>query len=647
MTDSPAPLVSVITATYNWSSALRYAIQSVLWQTCHDFEMLIIGDGCTDDSEEVVASFCDPRLYWHNLPHNSGSQSTPNNAGLELTRGRYIAYLGHDDVWYPSHLAMLTTALQETGADLAYSLAVMIGPPGSGVRVLTGLSTSGCFERGMGLPPSSVMHTRELVGHIGGWKDYRTLRKPPDYEFVLRAHDHGARFTAVNALTVFKFNSAWRPDSYRHRPSHEQADYVRRIQEDRDFLASELLEIAAAYALNRSRSPVAIPPQEVIDQMPPGWLVDQWRQIRGLTPKSLDRPTPQAVKEARGPRPLERGAGQPLVSIITPCYNSVKFIEQCIKSVQAQNYPRVEHIVQDGASADGTVEILQHYTGRVDWMSEPDRGQADALDRAIKRSHGDILLVLNADDMLVPNAASWAVEMLAQYPTDAVIYGDLYLMDEFGNAIGEYVGPEYDFASVLCVEKVLPAQAAFIRRSALEQVGLWADATLDTCPDYEMFVRLGLRFPMRHERGFVARYRYWNQANDGTKPRTVDRFVQAKAAVMKRVFSDPLTPVLIKRLQKRAMTGLFLWASQEAQRMGNHMAAIRYYIDALSQTGLYGRLLAPIVRGYLTGLLNKTARSLYNPTPSFQLVLMSGGRLFRALQKASSQSQIPRPPRGV
>ncbi|PTL36659.1 hypothetical protein CLG94_02970 [Candidatus Methylomirabilis limnetica] len=280
--DLPPPLVSVITATYNWSSVLRYAIQSVLWQTCQDFEMLIIGDGCTDDSEEVVASFRDSRLRWHNLPHNSGSQSTPNNVGLELARGKYVAYLGHDDVWYPRHLAMLTKAVQETDADLAYSLAVMIGPPGSGVRVLTGLSGSGHYERGMGLPPSSVMHTRELVDHIGGWKDYRTLRIPPDLEFVLRAHDYGTRFTAVNALTVFKFNSAWRRNSYQDKPSHEQAEYVRRIQEDQDFLVVELLEIAAAYALNRPRSPIAVPPEDVIDRMPPGWQVNQWRRIRGL-----------------------------------------------------------------------------------------------------------------------------------------------------------------------------------------------------------------------------------------------------------------------------------------------------------------------------------------------------------------------------
>src|SRR3712207_3932020 len=106
-----SPRVSVITATYNWSNVLRHAIESARWQTFADFEMLVVGDGCTDDSGAVVASFGDPRLRWHNLEANHGHQSAPNNAGLAMARGEFIAYLGHDDVWFPTHLAALVSAL--------------------------------------------------------------------------------------------------------------------------------------------------------------------------------------------------------------------------------------------------------------------------------------------------------------------------------------------------------------------------------------------------------------------------------------------------------------------------------------------------------------------------------------------------------
>ncbi|MEL7342884.1 MAG: glycosyltransferase family A protein, partial [Bacteroidota bacterium] len=102
---STSPLVSVIIPTYNYSSVLRCAIESVLLQTMTDFELWVIGDGCTDNSEQVVSDFKDPRIFWHNLPQNTGDQSTPNNWALDHARGDYIAYLGHDDLWLPNHLA--------------------------------------------------------------------------------------------------------------------------------------------------------------------------------------------------------------------------------------------------------------------------------------------------------------------------------------------------------------------------------------------------------------------------------------------------------------------------------------------------------------------------------------------------------------
>ncbi len=109
------PIVSVIIPTYNWSSVLRFAVGSVLWQSERNLELLVMGDACTDDSEEVVRSFGDSRVHWHNLPRNFGSQSGPNNAGLELARGRFVAYLGHDDIWRPDHLATLLAATEASG----------------------------------------------------------------------------------------------------------------------------------------------------------------------------------------------------------------------------------------------------------------------------------------------------------------------------------------------------------------------------------------------------------------------------------------------------------------------------------------------------------------------------------------------------
>src|SRR5882757_3549306 len=108
---SDAPRITVIIPTYNWSSVLPYSIGSVLRQTRTDGELWVVGDGCTDDSEEGAGKFKDPRIHWHNLEKNVGQQGGPINAILRQCRTDYVAYLGHDDVWLPHHLEVLAGAL--------------------------------------------------------------------------------------------------------------------------------------------------------------------------------------------------------------------------------------------------------------------------------------------------------------------------------------------------------------------------------------------------------------------------------------------------------------------------------------------------------------------------------------------------------
>jgi glycosyltransferase involved in cell wall biosynthesis len=239
--------VSVVLATYNWSSVLRHSVRSVLWQTYPYLELLVIGDGCTDDSEEVVASFTDDRVTWHNLESNTGSQATPNNVGIEMARGEYIAYQGHDDVWHPKHLATMLAHLQRADADFAYGLAEVIGPPGSRMRVLSGRVNEPQLPMGRWLPPTSLVHRAELARRIGGWRTWEEAERPPDVDFVDRARGAATRFIRVPAMTSFKLPASQRLNVYRERPSHEQETYVRRIATERRFTEREL----AAWALLR------------------------------------------------------------------------------------------------------------------------------------------------------------------------------------------------------------------------------------------------------------------------------------------------------------------------------------------------------------------------------------------------------------
>lgn len=259
-----APLVSVVIPTYNWSAVLRYSIHTALWQTYSNLEVLVVGDCCTDDSEHVVSSIGDPRLRWHNLPENSGSQAGPNSAALDLARGDFIAYLGHDDVWLPTHLAWLMEGVAQTGSQLAHTLAEWIGPHGK-------------YRGYMSAPISSYLHESQL-GREVGWRDYREIVLGPDFDFIERA-DERAGTLVVPVLTVFKFPSAWRKNSYIEKPSHEQAAYVRRIESERGFIYRELVALRIAQ-LKRVKPPLDFgdPP----DPLPPGWRVTQYRKARGL-----------------------------------------------------------------------------------------------------------------------------------------------------------------------------------------------------------------------------------------------------------------------------------------------------------------------------------------------------------------------------
>jgi glycosyltransferase involved in cell wall biosynthesis len=245
------PGVTVIIPTYNWSTVLPYSIGSVLDQSFNDFELLVIGDGCTDDSGEVVNGIGDPRVQWINLPR-SGHQSGPNNEGIRRARGRHIAYLGHDDLWLPHHLEVLVAAL-DAGADLAHSAMAIVHADGDPHHAAT-------------LAPTSVAHRRTMTEVSGGWADFRTISVLPEEDLWNRARAAGMRFVFVPRLTAIKLPAAWRSDVYRDNPSHEQAAWLARIRGEPDLEMRLLTKMA-----------MRLDPPPTIAQRVARLLLNPWR----------------------------------------------------------------------------------------------------------------------------------------------------------------------------------------------------------------------------------------------------------------------------------------------------------------------------------------------------------------------------------
>jgi len=272
----------------------------------------------------------------------------------------------------------------------------------------------------------------------------------------------------------------------------------------------------------------------------------------------------------------------------------VQYIKECVDSVLAQDYPNVEHIIHDGNSTDGTKEILEQYAkrypGKIKLVSEPDNGQTDGLNKALQRVHGDIFLVLNGDDALLSNACSWAVKNMDEHPNTAVIYGDVHQMDRESRVLETYIPPHpFSFEELLCVELTLPAQASFIRSAHFREVGFYTDSSLDTSPDFEMFTRIGLQFPIQYIPGVVCKYRRDHVATQNGKPRSIERKRRSKKLIMDRIFDNPKTSLSIRKLRGRAHAGLNIWAAAAAWREKEKWVAWKCLLSGMGRYILMGQ----------------------------------------------------------
>jgi glycosyltransferase involved in cell wall biosynthesis len=175
----------------------------------------------------------------------------------------------------------------------------------------------------------------------------------------------------------------------------------------------------------------------------------------------------------------------PLVSIVTPVLNGARFLREMIESVRAQDYPAIEHIVLDGGSTDGTVELLQQTTGIV-WRTGRDAGMYDAVNQGFRLSRGEIVAYLNSDDRyVVPDGVSTAIRRFAEEPDVDVVYGDFRFIDTDGRyaSVRQPRGRRFDVAA-LRHGNYIPAHSTFVRKSVVEG-GHWFDPTLQFAGDWD------------------------------------------------------------------------------------------------------------------------------------------------------------------
>lgn len=254
-------------------------------------------------------------------------------------------------------------------------------------------------------------------------------------------------------------------------------------------------------------------------------------------------------------------AGMPLVSIVTPSYNQSQYLEETILSVLNQDYPKIEYLIIDGGSTDGSVDIIRRYSHRLAyWKSEPDGGQAHAINQGWGLAHGEIVAYLNSDDTYLPGAVSTAVRYLVEHPQVGVVYGDCLATDAIGNPVIRFCGRPFDYRMALEQGKTLiPQPSAFLRRRVIERVG-YLDEALYFASDFDLWLRAALHFRLEYCPVLMATYRLHPVSKTVSEgQRTGPDLIR----IYSKLLASPDFPDAFRRRRRMLMSRAYARAAEE------------------------------------------------------------------------------------
>ncbi len=260
-----------------------------------------------------------------------------------------------------------------------------------------------------------------------------------------------------------------------------------------------------------------------------------------------------------------------VVTVIVPSYNQGYFIGMTLDSILQQDYHRIECIVVDGGSKDETLDVLQSHTDpRLAWVSEPDKGQSDALNKGLQRATGDIITYLNSDDLLLPGAIAFAVQYFDQHPDADLLYGDGYFVDAQGNRLSAFKSAPFDLAMCMINGQDWAQPGTFWKREVTQGIGLF-DPTLHYRMDFDYWIRAALAgFRLQYVPGERAAYRLHGES------KTVSQrpaFVHDWEIIVSRVYGRSDLPDEVLALKAEAFNVIDWWNTKNLWFDGKYAEA--------------------------------------------------------------------------
>jgi len=239
----------------------------------------------------------------------------------------------------------------------------------------------------------------------------------------------------------------------------------------------------------------------------------------------------------------------PLVSIITPTYNHAAYLEETIESVLNQDYPRIEYIVLDDGSTDGTREILAKYTGRIRWETHPNMGETRTVNKGLSMATGEILAVVNSDDLLLPGGVSVLVRSLLAHPDALAAYPDWYYIDANSRMVGYNRSPDYDYRHMVGRHCCTVGPGALFRRHAIELGGL-RDPAFKYVGDFDFWLRVGLHGRMIRVPEALAAFRV--HSGSASEAKRGAEMAAEHIRLVEKLYALPGLPADIQALRREA-----------------------------------------------------------------------------------------------
>jgi glycosyltransferase involved in cell wall biosynthesis len=499
------PKISVIVPCLNQGAFLKQALESVTQQHYPNLQLIVMDGGSTDGSIDTIKSFEEHIDYWQTMP--DGGQSSAINQGVRRAVGDLVCWLNSDDLFVGNALWIAGKA-----ASVHPNFGVYIG---NGFRLDEKSQTRTPFtSRSLGFSRRALKHGLDYVQQPStfyvrtAWEevdglDYN-LRFGLDWDLLIRVADKYPVVLINEFLSCSREHETTKTASGGLARAFELCDIGHR------HTGQQVTVGALVYLLEALRGGPLDHQTEPVRSLMAAAELEARKDLTNFAghvdgfPVFVDEGDVTFVPLVGSGPPIPPTTDDddlPWISMVTPSFNQAEFLPRTLASVAGQRYPRVEHIVMDGGSTDGSVDIIEKFSSRLAyWESEADRGPAHAVNKGFQRTTGEILSWLNSDDMLADGAIDLVGRTFRDHPEIDVIFGNALYIDEKDEPIlmdhGAYKTALY-FGKVQPVSAIpaywsyvhaVPQPTVFFRKRILEKAG-YLDEQYKCIFDFDLFFR--------------------------------------------------------------------------------------------------------------------------------------------------------------